>query len=94
MNTKQIHKQKKEKSMISYYKNEDIKVEHYQGKYNKQKHFDNINNEFNVEEVSPFSFNGDSKRENKITNNHQPNVINTQTKHRDKLSLAINSIII
>ena len=69
MNTKQIHKQKKEKSMISYYKNEDIKGEHYQGKYNKQKHFDNINNEFNVEEVSPFSFNGDSKRENKITNN-------------------------
>lgn len=86
MNTKKIIGQKKENAMINYYKNEDIKAEHYQGKYNKQKHFENINNEFNVEDVSPFTFNGD-------TNQHYI-TIDTKSKKNDKLSLAINSIII
>lgn len=86
MNTKKIIGQKKEKAMINYYKNEDIKVEHYQGKYNKQKHFENVNNEFNIEDVSPFTFNGDTHR-HYIT-------MDTKPKKSDKLSLAINSIII
>ena len=49
MNTKEKEGKRKQKKLIHYYRNEDIKISHYQGKYNKQDDIDNINNKFNVE---------------------------------------------
>ena len=96
MNTKEKQEKRKQKKMIHYYRNEDIKISHYQGKYNKQDDIDNINNEFNVEEVSEFSFKDEEEKpKNKeILDDKTILKIPFKIEADDKLTLAINSIVI
>lgn len=96
MNTKAKQEKRKEKTMKHYYQNQDIKLSHYEGKYNKQDDIDNINNEFNVEEVSAFSFNDEEEKPKSKVVLEDKNVLNIPMKieANNKLTLAINSIVI